>query len=136
MSWICVTYNTLTWYYVLKTSWRFLEVVFKMSWRRLEDVLKTILQDVLKTSWKRLQDILARHLEEVLKASWRRLEDVWPGRIYWSSSRRLQDVFWRRKAKANIFVLIRTSSKTSSEDEDQRRLHIDECLLGLFLLFL
>ena len=39
------------------------------------------------------------------KTSWRRLEDVWPRRIYWSWSRRLEDVL-----------------KTSSEDEDQRRL--------------
>ena len=35
-----------------------------------------------------------------------------------TSSRRLQDFFRRRKAKANIFVLI----KTSCEDEDKRRL--------------
>ena len=72
---------------------------------RLENVLKISLQDVLKTLWRRLED--------VLKTSWRRLEDIWPTRIYWSSTRRLQDVFWRRKAKANIFVLI----KAPSEDE-------------------
>ena len=35
-----------------------------------------------------------------------------------TSWRRLEDVFWRPKAKANIFVLI----KTSSEDKDERRL--------------
>ena len=34
------------------------------------------------------------------------------------SWRRLEHVFWRCKTKANIFVLI----KTSSEDEDERRL--------------
>ena len=86
---------------VLKIS---LQDVLKMSWRRLEEVLKTFwrrLEDVLKTSWRRLED--------VLKTSWRRLEDIWPRRIYWSWPRRLEDVFWRRKAKTNIFVLIQTS---------------------------
>ena len=90
--------------------------VLKTFWRRLEVVLKTFLQDVLKTSW-----------QDVLKMSWRRLEDVWPRRIYWSWSKRLEDVFRRRMTKANIFVLI----KTSSEDEDKRRLHQDECFQGL-----
>ena len=87
---------------VLKTSWRHLEEVVKTFWRRLEDVLKT--------SCKRLED--------VLKTSWGRLKDIWPRQIYWSWPRRLEDVFWRRKAKANIFILF----KTSSEDEDERRL--------------
>ena len=44
-----------------------------------------------------------------MKTSWRRLEDVWPRRIYWSWPRRLEDVFWGRKDKANIFVLMKTS---------------------------
>ena len=70
-----------------------------MSWRRLHNVLKS--------SWICLEDDFARHLE-----------DVWPRRIYWSWPRRLEDVFWRRMTKANIFVVI----KTSSEDEDKRRL--------------
>ena len=106
---------------------RRLEDVFKTSWSRLEDVLKTFLQDVLKTYW--------RPLEDVLKTLWRRMvkknilvltktssEDVWLRRIYSSWSRRLEDVF-----------------KTSSKDEDERRvkmssrhLHQDECLLGRF----
>ena len=86
------------------------------SWRRFEDVLKA--------SWSCLEDVFARRLEDVLA---RRLEDVWPRRIYWSRSKRLEDVFWRRMTKANIFVLI----KTSSEDEDERRLHQDECFQGL-----
>ena len=102
----------------LKMSSKRLEDVFKMSWRRLEDVLKTFLQDVLKTSW-------------------RRLEDVWLRPTYWSWPRRLEDVFWRRKTKANIFVLINTSwrrlwrqrRKTSS-----RRLRQDECFLGYVLM--
>ena len=89
-----VNKNSLTWWYILKTSWRYL---CKTSWRCLEDVF----QEVLKTFWRRLED--------VLKRSWRLLEDVWPRRIYWSWPRRLEDVFWRRKAKANIFVLIKTS---------------------------
>ena len=95
---------------VLKMSWRRLQNVLKTSWRCLEDVFARRLEDVLKTSWRRLED--------VLKTSWRRLEDIWPRRIYWSWSRRLEDVFWRRMSKVNIFVLI----KTSSEDKDERRL--------------
>ena len=104
---------------VLKVSWRHLEDVFKTSWRRLEDALKRswrCFEDVFKTSWRCLEDVFARSLEDVLKTSWKRLEDVWPKRIYWSWPRCLEDVFWRRKAKANIFVFI----KTSSEDEDER----------------
>ena len=60
---------------------------------------------VFKTSWKCLQDVFATRFEDVLKTSWRRLEDEWTRRIYWSWSRRLEDVF-----------------KMSSEDEDERRL--------------
>ena len=110
-----VNKNSLSWWYALKTSWRYL---FKTSWRRLEDFLKTCLQDVSKTSW-------------------RRLEDVWPRRKYWSWPRRLEDVFWRRKAKANIFVLIKTSSRRLQDvfwrriqKTSSRRLHQDKRLLG------
>ena len=150
---------------VLKMSWRRLEDVFKTSWRRLANALKTSwrrlediwprriywswprrLQDVLKTSWRCLEDVFAKRLEDVLKTSWRclgktswkRLEDVWPRRIYWSWPRRLEDVFWRRKAKANIFALIKTSSrrpplKTKTKDVSKtspRRLHQNDWLLG------
>ena len=80
--------------------------------------LHSFQQDVLKTSWRGLKDDFVRLLEDVFKGSWRLLEDVWPRRIYWSWPRRLKDVFWRRMTEANIFVLI----KTSSEDEDERRL--------------
>ena len=101
---------------VLKMSWRRFsrrfEDVLKTSWRRLGQASWRCLEDVLKTSWKCLEDVLKaswRRLEDVLKASWRRLEDVWPRQIYWSWPRRLEDVFWRRKAEVNIFVLIKTS---------------------------
>ena len=89
-------------------SWRRFEDVFKTSWRRLEDDLKRSwrrFEDVLKMSSKRLEKVL----ERLLKMSWRRLEDIWPWRICWSWPRRLEGVFWRRKAKANLFVLIKTS---------------------------
>ena len=76
------------------------------------------LEDVLKTSWKRLEDVLKTSSEDI-RLRW----------TYSSWSRRLEDVFWRHKAKVNIFALI----KTSSEDEDERRLHQDECLLGINL---
>ena len=55
----------------------------------------------------------SRHLQDILKMSWRRLEDVWPRETYWSWSRGLQDAL-----------------KASSEDECERLLHQDECLLG------
>ena len=100
---------------ICNTSWRRLRrrkiVTLKTSWRRLEDVFKTPFQDVFKTflkeSWRRLGQTF-----------WRRLEDVSLRRICWSWSRRLADVFWRLMIKGNILFLI----KTSSEDEDQRRL--------------
>ena len=82
--------------YVLKTSWRYLCYT---SWRRLEDVLKTF--------WRLLEDVLKTFLPDVLNTF-----------FVFLFRRRLEDVFWRRKAKANTFVLI----KTSSEDEDERYL--------------
>ena len=77
--------NSLTWWYVLKTSWRYL---CKTSWICLEDVFET--------SWRRLEDILKTFFKTF---------------------------FWRSKAKASIFVLIKTS---------WRRFHQDECLLGIY----
>ena len=102
---------------VLKTSW---QDVLKMSSKGLEDVLKVFLQDVLKTSWKRLENVLKTYGQDeyigldqdVWKTSWRRLLKM----NDWGEYIRLdQDVFWRRRRK------------TSS-----RRLHQDECLLGMF----
>ena len=78
---------------VLKTSKKYLSNVLKMSWRRLEDVFKTFLQDVLKTSW--------RDFKDVLKTSWKRMTRT-------SILVLIQDVFWRRVSKANIFVLMKT----------------------------
>ena len=52
----------------------------------LENVLKIYFQEVL--------NMAKTNMLVLTKTSWRRLEDV----------------FWRRKAKANIFVLIKTSS--------------------------
>ena len=63
------------------------------------------LEDVFKTSAKRLEDVLARRLEDVLKTQSQDEYTCYD-----------QDVL-----------------KTSSEDEDERRLrrlHQDECLLG------
>ena len=116
-----------------KTLWRCFEDVMKMSWH---------LQNVLKTSWRCLEDVFARGLEDDLA---RRLEDVLK-----TSWRHLEDILARRITKTNILILTKTSSedlrlkrtysswwtrleevlKTSSEDEDERRLHQDECLLG------
>ena len=57
-----------------------------MSWK----VLKISLQDILKTSWRRLEDVLKKY---------------GPDEYIFLDP----DIFWRRKAKANIFVLIKTS---------------------------
>ena len=84
---------------------------------RLEDVLNTswrCLEDVLKTSWRRLEDVLKTYSQDeyiglhqdVLKTS---SEDI---RLRWTYSS-WSDVF-----------------KTSSEEEYERHLHQDECLLG------
>ena len=78
----------------LKTSW---SDVFKTSWISLEDVLKM--------SWKRLEDVLKMSWRRFWKTSWRRVEDSLTKTIIWSSSRLIEDVM-----------------KTSSEDEDERRL--------------
>ena len=72
-----VNKNSLTWWFVFKTSWRCLQDVFA---RRLEDVLKTFwrrLEHVLKTSWKRLEDVFWRRMSNknifvFIKKSWRR----------------------------------------------------------------
>ena len=69
-SWKRFNKNNLTWQYVLKTCWRHL----------------------CRTSWRCLEDFFAKRLEGVLKTSWRHLKDVWPRRIYWSWSRRHEDV--------------------------------------------
>ena len=91
---------------ILGTSSKLLEDVLKMSWmlfaRRLEDVLKTSwkrLEDVLKMSWRRFCKAPSRRIEDVLKIP---SEDVWLIRIYSSSSRRLEDVFWRRRRKTSL----------------------------------
>ena len=108
---------------VFKTSW---QDVLKTSSKRLEDVLKTFLQDVLKMSSRRF----CKMLENVLKTSWKRFEDVWPRRICWSWSRRLEEVrriysSWSRRLED---VFSRRRWKTSS-----RRFHQDDYLLGNFL---
>ena len=118
---------------VLKMSWRRFQNVLKTSWRRLEDdcarrladIFARRLEDLLKTSSKYLSKTSWRCLEDILKTSWRRLEDIWQDEYIGLD----QDVFWWRMCMVNIFVLI----KTSSEDEDERRLqdlYQDDCLLG------
>ena len=96
----------------MKTSGRSLQDVLKMSWRHLEDVFKT--------SWRSLENVLKTYGQDeyigvdqdVLKTS---SEDLRLRGTYSSWSRRLEDVFWRRR------------QKTSS-----RRLHQDECFLGSY----
>ena len=120
---------------VLKT---FLQDVLKTFGRRLENVLARRLEDVLKTSSRRLEEVLKTSRRRFCKTSWKRLEGVWPRRIYWSWSRRLEDVL--KASSENVWVRWIYSSwsrrleevlETSSEDEDERRLQ-DVCW-GVFL---
>ena len=65
-----VNKNSLTGWYVLKTSWKYL---CKKFWRRLQNVLKTSWRCLEHVFARRLENVLARHLEDVLKTSWRRI---------------------------------------------------------------
>ena len=116
---------------VLKMSWRRFQNVLKTSWRRFQNVLKTSgkrLQDVLKMfcKWTRLEDILARRLEDVLKRSWKLLEDVL--KTHGQDEYIGLDQHVLKKTSSEDVRLRRTYSswsrrlKTSSEDEDERRL--------------
>ena len=103
---------------VLNMSWRGLEDVLKIYWRRfwrrLEDVLKTSWIGLGKTSWRCLEDAFAGRLEEIFKTSWRRLKTYGQAKYICLDQDVLKtswDVFRRRMTKANIFVLIKTSSR-------------------------
>ena len=123
----------------MKTSWR---RFWKTSWRSFEEVLKMSCQDVLKMSWKCLEEVCKTCWRRLGNTSWRRLEEVLKTPLRRMAKtkilvliktpwRRLEDVFWRRMTRANIFVLI----KTSSEDDDERRLqHIFIKILIIFPL--
>ena len=79
---------------------------YDKTWEMFIILTNFRLKGVLKTSW-----------QGNLKTPWRRLEDIWPRRIYWSISRRPEDIFWRRRQK-DVF-------KTSSS----RRMFAAECNL-------
>ena len=112
----------------------------KTSWRYLCKTSSRCLEDIFKTSWRCLEDVFARRLEIVLKTSWQDVLKTYSQDQYIGLD---QDVFWRRKAWANIFILIKTSwrrlqdlfwrrrRKTSSG-----RLHQYECLLGYIHVFI
>ena len=85
---------------------------------RLQNVLKMSSKRICETSWRPIGKTFCRCYEDVLKTSWRRLEDVWARQIYWSWPRRLEDVFWRRMIKKDIFVF-RRRLKPSSRRLDQ-----------------
>ena len=102
-----VNKNSLTWWYIFKTSWR---------------CLQDVLARRLKTSWKRLEGVLNTYGQD---------------KYFGLDQKRLEDVFWRCLINKNIFVFIKTSwrrlLKTKTKDVFQtssRRLHLDECLLG------
>ena len=91
---------------VLKMSWR---RFCKTSWRRFEGVFKTSYQDALKMSWRRFCKRSWRRLEDVLNTSWQDVLKTYDQDEYIGLDQGLEDVFWRRMSKANMFVLIKTS---------------------------
>ena len=121
-----VNKNSLTWWDVLKMSWRCLEDVFqdalKMFWRRL--------QNVLKTSWRCLEDVFARRLENVLKTPWRCIAKTNILCLTKTSWRRFEDVRLRRTYSSWSRCLLKTRTKDVFRTSSGR-LHQDECLLGL-----
>ena len=94
---------------VLKTSWTSLEDFFARS---LEDVLKTSKKYLSNMSWRSLEGVLRMSLRRFCKTYWRRLEEIlktsWKRMTRTSILVLIQDVFWRRVSKANIFVLMKT----------------------------
>ena len=80
---------------VLKIS---LRDVLKTSWRRFTKLLEDVLKDVLKTFRRHDQDKYICLDQDVLKTS---SEDVRLKRTYSSWSRRLQDLFGRRRRKTS-----------------------------------
>ena len=91
--------NSLTWWYVLKTSWSCLEDIFS----RGLDVFKTSWRRLGKTSWRKTPSrcITKTNIFVLIKVSWRSSEEVWLKSIYSSLSRRLEDVFWRWRRKTS-----------------------------------
>ena len=85
---------------------------------RIEDVLKMFWRRFCKTSWRRLENALRMSWQYVLKTSWKRLEDVlktYNQDEYIGLDQDVLKTSWRRKAKANIFVLIKTSWRRLQE---------------------
>ena len=129
--------NSLTWWYVLKSSWRHFENVLA---RGLEGVLNTS----VKMFWKRLNNVFKTFVQDVLKTSWRCLEDVWPRLQYWSWPWGLEDVFNKSSEDVQLRRIYSSWSrclegvlKMYSEDEDKdvcktssRRFHQDKYVLG------
>ena len=97
--------NSLTWWYIFKTSWRCLQDVFA---RRLEDVLEASWRCLGKTFWKCLEEVWKMYgqneyiglNQDALKTS---SEEVWLIRIYSSSSGRLEDVFIKKNVCGDLF---------------------------------
>ena len=111
-SWKRVTKNSLTRWYVLKSSWRHL---WKTSWKCLEDVLKMFWRSFCKTSWKRLSKTSWTCLKGVLKTYWKLLEDLlkmsWRRfcKTFWRHIENVLNTSWRRITKINKLVLIKKS---------------------------
>ena len=103
---------------VLKTSWRRLEDVLKTHWRGPGKISWRCLKNILKISWTCLGDAFARRLENVSKTSSRRIVKT---NILVLSKTSPEDV-WLRRICSFWPICLEDISKTSSEDEDERRL--------------
>ena len=98
---------------------------------RLEQVLKASLQDVLKTPSKRkcLEDVFKMSWRRFCKTSWRRFEDVLKTYDQDEYIGLDQEVL-KTYQQGEYIRFDQDVFKTSSDDEEERRLHQDECLLG------
>ena len=90
--------------YVVKTSSRRFQDLFKMSSRRLAITSSRRFQDVLKTSCKNVFKTLSRLLQDAFKTSSRRLAKTSSRRLANTSWRHLQDVL-KTYHQVKLFLL-------------------------------
>ena len=95
-----------------------LKISLQNTWICLKEVLKISWRHFWKTSWRRPQNLLKTPWQDILKTS---SEDVRLRRAYLSWSRRLEDVFSRRKAKAKHTHLDQNVLKASWRHLLQRK---------------
>ena len=106
MSWRRANKNSLTWWYILKTSWRCLENIFTM-----------LLENLLKTTWRSRGKTSSRCLEGILKVSWKRF-----CKTYWRRLTRRYENVWARLTYSSWSRHLEEVLKTSSKDVWLRRI--------------